>query len=283
MQPVLSPWTEAFDSFARSIHRRAIIVAPFITEQPLQRFASLLYKKSPPHVSLLTNLAADSLLQGSLDTKAIANFCKKFPKTTVHHLPGLHAKVYVADEHTAIITSGNLTRGSLCQNYEYGIQVHDPAVIRGIARDLVDYGDLGARVSLEELDRLAEVSEVLKYKYNSALNSARIQFRKEFENQLEVTRESLRQLRGKQGESTNSIFVRTLLYLLRKGPLTTRDIHPLMHNIHPDLCDDHTDRVINGVHFGREWKHRVRGAQVDLRRKGLIELVEGKWRLAQEE
>lgn len=283
MKTVLSPWIKSFDRFARSIHRRAIIVAPFITEQPLQRFASLIYRKSPPQVSLLTNLAADSMLQGSLDTKAIAKFCKKFPKTTVHHLPGLHAKVYVADEHTAIITSGNLTRGSLCQNYEYGIQIHDPAVVRGIARDLVDYGELGARVSLEELDHLVEVSETLKKRYNSVLSSARIQFREDFEDQLEATRESLRQLRGKPRESTNSIFARTLLYLLRKGPMTTRDIHPLVHNIHPDLCDDHIDRVINGVHFGREWKHRVRGAQVDLRRKGLIELVEGKWRLVRKE
>ena len=280
MKSVLSPWATSFDGFAHSINQYAIIVAPFITEQPLQQLASGLHKRDT-RVSFLTNLAADSLLHGSLDAKAILDFCKDFPETTVHHLPGLHAKVYVADEHTAIVTSGNLTSHSLHQNFEYGVKVDDPVLVREIARDLVDYRSLGAQVSVEELDRIAGLSRVLKDKYANVLNSTRTSLRKEFEEQLETTHETLRELRGKPGESTNSIFVRTLLYLLGKGPMRTRDIHPLIRNIHPDLCDDDTDRVINGVHFGREWKHRVRGAQVDLRRKGTIELVGGKWRLVQ--
>ena len=283
MQSILSPWTGAFDSFARSVQQRAILVAPFITEPPLRRFASLLYKKSHPQISLLTNLAADSMLRGSLDTGAIVAFARQFPRTVVRHLPGLHAKVYVADEHTAIITSGNLTGGSLSQNYEYGIRIHDPAVVRRIAGDLADYSELGAQVSLEELERLVEITDILKKNYNAVVTSARSQLKKDFETQLEATRESLRELRGKSGESTNAIFVRTLMYLLERGPLTTREIHPLIQNIHPDLCDDSADRVINGVHFGRKWKHRVRGAQVDLRRKGLLELVEGKWHLVGKE
>lgn len=279
MQSVLSPWADVFDRFARSIRRRAIIVAPYITEQPLRQLAARLDRRRSTKVSLLTNLATDSLVQGSLDARAITDFCREIPGTTVRHLPGLHAKVYVADEHTAIITSGNLTSGSLLQNFEYGVQIHDPVLVRGIASDVADYGDLGVQVSLEELDYLAGLSSSLKSKYANVLGSARTNYRKEFEDQLEATRESLRQLRGKPGESTNSIFVRTLLYLLKKGPMRTREIHPLIRNIHPDLCDDHIDRVINDVHFGREWKHRVRSAQVNLRRKGLIELVDGKWRL----
>lgn len=278
MKSVLSPWTKSFDSFARSIDRSAIIVAPYITEQPLQQLASSLHSKDI-RVSFLTSLAADSLLHGSLDAKAISNFCRCFPETTVHHLPGLHAKVYVADEHTAIVTSGNLTGGSLYQNFEYGVQIDDPALVRGIARDLVDYRSLGARVSVEELARIAELSGTLKGKYANILNSTRTSLRKEFEEQLEATHETLRELRGKPGESTNSIFVRTLLYCLGKGPMSTEDLHLLIRNIHPDICDDNIDRVINGVRFGREWKHRVRGAQVVLRRRGLIELVEGRWHL----
>ena len=243
------------------------------------RFISLLQGRTPPHVVLLTNLAPGSMLQGSLDTKAVAKFCKEFPEITVRHLPGLHAKSYVADEHTAIVTSGNLTSSSLFQNYEYGIQVDDPAAVRRIASDLVAYGRLGTQVSIDELDRLAEISESLKAKYSEALNSAQKRFKDEFEQQLEVMVESLRLLRAKPGESTNSIFARTIVYILRDGPLATRDIHPLISMIHPDLCDDRIDRVINGVRFGRAWKHRVRGAQVNLRRQGLIELAGGNWHL----
>ena len=221
MQTVRSPWAKTFDSFVRSVRQRAIIVSPFITEEPLLRFTSLLQGRTPPHVVLLTNLAPGSMLQGSLDTKAVAKFCKEFPEITVRHLPGLHAKSYVADEHTAIVTSGNLTSSSLFQNYEYGIQVDDPAAVRRIASDLVAYGRLGTQVSIDELDRLAEISESLKAKYSEALNSAQKRFKDEFEQQLEVTVESLRLLRAKPGESTNSIFARTIVYILRDGPLAT--------------------------------------------------------------
>lgn len=279
MQPVLSPWTETFDCFVRSIRDRAIVAAPFITQKPLQKLALGIPKKNFPQFSLLTNLSADSLLQKSLDTKAIADFCKSFPETTVHHLPGLHAKVYIADKHTAIVTSGNLTDNSLHRNFEYGIQIHDPVKVEKIANDLIGYRNLGSLISIEDLDHLTELSEILRSKYANTINSTRAGSKKEFEDQLEAIDESLRELRGRPGESTNSIFTRTLLYLLNKESLSTRDIHPLIRNIHPDLCDERTDRVIHGIHFGREWKHRVRGAQVDLRRKGLIELVEGKWRL----
>lgn len=279
MKPILSPWSEEFEDFARAIDRSAIVVAPFITARPLQRFVSLLDSCSQPRISLITNLAVDSLLQGSVDGNAIAEFCRMIPTATVRHLPGLHAKAYVADEHMAIITSGNLTLDSLYRNYEYGIQIHDPTIVRRIARDLQDYGSLGASVSLEEMDHIADVAATLRDKHSRKLNSARINLRQEFEIQLESVRESLMRLRGKPGESTNAIFARTILYLLKNKSLTTREMHPLIQNIHPDLCDDQIDRIINGIQFGKEWKHRVRGAQVDLRRKGLIELVNGHWQL----
>ena len=279
MKPILSPWTDTFDSFAQSIRQSAIVVAPFITDQPLQQLASRLSGRADLRISIVTNLAPDSLLQGYLDSNALADFCKEFSDTIVYHLPGLHAKVYVADDHTAIITSGNLTSNSLHHNFEYGIELHAPVMVRRITRDLVEYSELGARVTVNELDRLTAIVEILKDKYARTLGSTRTSLRREFENQLERTNESLRELRGSRGESTNSIFARTLLYLLKKGPMETRNIHPLIRDIHPDLCDDRTHRIINGVHFGREWKHRVRGAQVDLRRRGLIELADGEWRL----
>ena len=283
MQTISSPWSTTFEGFVRSINRHAIIVAPFITGRPLQDFSSLLNTTNLPQIDLLTNLTPDSLLNGSTDSGAIAEFCRAVPRAIVRHLPGLHAKVYVADDHTAIVTSGNLTFGSLYHNYEYGILVKDSALVRRIARDLQEYSNLGALVSLDELDHLAEASRSLRDKHSRALSSARASIRQEFSIQLEAVHESLRQLRGKPSESTNSIFSRTILYLLNNGPLTTREMHPLIQNIHPDLCDDSVERVINNIHFGKEWKHRVRGAQVDLRRKGTIHLVAGKWLLVQKQ
>ena len=279
MQTILSPWSNTFEGFVRSIRRRAIVVAPFITAQPLDLFTSLLDADANPQISLLTNLSADSLLQGSVDGRAIAEFCRNTPATTVRHLPGLHAKAYVADEHTAIITSGNLTQGSLSRNYEYGIKVSDPKTIRMIARDLQEYAYLGAAVSLDEIDYIVNITATLRDKHAKALNSRRNELRREFEDHLAAVQESLIELRAKPGESTQAVFKRTILYVLRTGPLTTRQIHPLIQNIHPDLCNDGEDRVIEGIRFGKAWKHRVRSAQQALKRDGLIENADTHWRI----
>ena len=283
VQPILSPWHETFEDFARSIRQEAVIVAPFITEPPLRRLASLLCAGRCPQISVLTNLSEDSLLHGLVNGGAIADFCRAVPTTAVRHLPGLHAKAYVADDHTAIVTSGNLTAGSMFRNYEYGIRITDPPLVRRIASDLLEYGSLGTPVSIAELDSLAGIAQSLRDKHSAALRSANADMQREFEEQLATAQETLRQLRAKPGESANSIFARTILHILSNGPLPTEAIHPLVQNIHPDLCDDGIDRVINGVHFGVRWKHLVRRAQQHLRDSGRIERVDGEWRLVKDE
>ena len=103
--------------------------------------------------------------------------------------------------------------------------------------------------------------------------------RKEFHDNMELARAALVNLRAKPGETTHSIFARTILHLLKSEPLSTREMQPIIQAIHPDLCDDSADRVINGVRFGKMWKHTIRGSQVYLRRQGRIELRQKKWRL----
>ena len=277
MTTIASPWAGKFDAFARSIRDKALLVAPYIARAPLERMAALLRLDNPPQVNILTNLAVDSMLHGSIDPDAIASFCRRHPLTTVRHLPGLHAKAYIADDHLAIITSGNLTDSSLNRNYEYGIRITDRDTVRKIARDLQEYGNLGSEVTLTELE---QVTENLRARYDDTVKTARTAVRTEFEQQREAIRETLRSIRARPGESTNSIFSRTILYLLRGNALTTPEIHSLVADTHPDLCDDSIDRVINGVSFGRRWKHMVRNAQLNLRRRGLIQRNGQQWSLA---
>jgi hypothetical protein len=78
----------------------------------------------------------------------------------------------------------------------------------------------------------------------------------------------------------HTVFAKTILYILEHhGRLSTEELHPLIERIHPDLCDNTVDRVIDGKRFGKKWKHAVRTAQQDLKQKGRIELVGGKWAL----
>ncbi|MFQ6007779.1 MAG: hypothetical protein ACE5K8_02400, partial [Candidatus Zixiibacteriota bacterium] len=58
------------------------------------------------------------------------------------------------------------------------------------------------------------------------------------------------------GRAPHAIFAEAILYLLRIGPATTEELHAKIQAIHPDLCDDSIDRVIDGRHFGKKWKHK---------------------------
>jgi hypothetical protein len=62
--------------------------------------------------------------------------------------------------------------------------------------------------------------------------------------------------------------------------MATEQMHPLIQAIHPDLCDDSIDRVIDGKRFGKKWKHAVRTAQQQLKKRGVVKYEEGLWRLA---
>lgn len=277
MRLLVSPWIASFDYFARSISRRALLVSPFISGDPLQRITSILGTHTSVTIQMLTSLNVDNLIQGATDVGAIASFCRAIPSTTVYHLPRLHAKAYTADDTLAILTSANLTGAGLIQNYEYGVEITDPILVSKISEDLKAYRDLGAEVSLSELDRLAEISRELQKGQAEVVKSARQALKKEFGRKLEVATEAVMYLRAKPGETTNKIFSRTILYLLRSGPLSTEQMHSLIQSIHPDLCDDTVDRIIGGVHFGKRWKHMVRNAQQSLKNAGLIRFDGHKW------
>ena len=76
----------------------------------------------------------------------------------------------------------------------------------------------------------------------------------------------------------HTVFAKSIGYLLRKnGPMTTVQLHELIRELHPDLCDDSVDRVIDGKHFGKKWKHAVRTAQQSLKKKGEAEFANGVW------
>jgi phosphatidylserine/phosphatidylglycerophosphate/cardiolipin synthase-like enzyme len=57
----------------------------------------------------------------------------------------LHAKIYMADRKEAIVTSANLTKGGTEANFEGGIWVNDPVVLKEICRFVDDICQIEAR------------------------------------------------------------------------------------------------------------------------------------------
>ncbi len=160
---ITSPWDDAFIEFLKQIDQEALIVSPYITKEALQLLTTVGNKHHSKKFRIFTDINADSLMYGSLDVEAIEIFSKNFPDTVVKHLPELHAKVYIADQHTAIVTSGNLTHSSLSSNLEYGVQITDEKQVGLIKKNLLDYENKwGVHLSKEDLIELSKVSKQFK-------------------------------------------------------------------------------------------------------------------------
>jgi hypothetical protein len=232
-----------------------------------------------PSLTLVTDLSSDTCLSGATDVKAVAKLVTACPNARLFFLPSLHAKVYIADERAAVVTSANFTDSGWLRNIEYGVGTHDPEKIREIRRNIADFSLLGSVVDAEQVQRLAiEVTDLRELR-RRAERSIRGTLRRELARRMELHQEQVLRIRS-AGRTAHAIFADTILFLLRHGPMSTRDMNPAIQRIHPDLCDDTIDRVIDGRHFGKKWKHAVRTSQVTLRRQGAIVLRDGLWTIA---
>lgn len=294
MQLIRSPWSETFDEFGQEIHAEAILVAPFIRAEPLEQLKKpLLQLESRPRIHLITNLAADSLFRGMVDTAAITDFARDLSeeRVTVRNLPGLHAKTYVADESLAIITSGNLTRASLDTNSEYGVKVTNPERVRQIIADIRAYSSLSTEIPLSHLEQVT--ARTLLIQKSAEFRSAENEAVRYLQLDLDAILSDLKpgpkpddlapfDLSEPRGELPRQVFGRTILNLLReRGPLSTRELYPLIRERHPELCDNSVPReTTTGVrHKDPHWKYQVRVAQKRHREGGrIVRLAEGKWR-----
>lgn len=280
-QLLRSPWTSRFEELVSCANRSLILCAPYIGRGPCARVISRIHSgvHESFQLTVLTDLSRDNILSGATDVGALADVVQAYPGTAVRFLPSLHAKVYVADELQAIITSGNLTDSGLLRNFEYGVVFSDNETVRAIRDDVLQYASLGSPISHEQLLLFSRIAEELREMRKTAETSIRRNIRNEFERRLCEADAEILQVRA-AGRTAHAIFADAIMHLLRKGPLTTQEMHQAIKHIHPDLCDDTIDRVIDGRHFGKKWKHGVRTAQVFLRRRGDIYLDEGVWRLA---
>ena len=109
---IRSPWESEFRELVRSAGERLIISAPFITKHGWRALEDELAARDVS-LRVSTSLRARAASTGALDVAVLAEAHGRVPDIELRNVLGLHAKVYVADDRAAIITSGNLTRASL--------------------------------------------------------------------------------------------------------------------------------------------------------------------------
>lgn len=277
-------WIRHLVALIHSVRDCLLISSPYITSAGCGLVSTALAanNRKVSSVSILTDLSPLAICQGANDPEALRALFGHGYRVDIYHLPRLHAKVYVADTHTAIVTSGNLTSGGLVHNFEYGICVSEPTTVLRIHADITAYSRLGAPMSNEHLTRYCEVADEVRAMFRRSQAAINRSVRRRLASVVREAEDELIRLRL-AGGAMHTVFAKTILYLLRSlGPLTTVEIHMRIEAIHPDLCDNTVDRIIDGKHFGKKWKHAVRTAQQQLKKQGVIELRGDCWRLTSE-
>ncbi|MCA9287944.1 MAG: phospholipase D family protein [Phycisphaerales bacterium] len=264
-----------------SARERLLLCAPFVSTHAAELIERCCVSADAigARSTILTDLSPRAVCDGATDPGAVVRLQRALPGCRVVHLPRLHAKVYLADGQRAIVTSGNLTAGGLRYNHECGVLLDAVSAVQRLEREILAYGALGCSLDSNALGEYSDLASSVVDAERREKRSATQAARKALAAALSQAESML--IRARLGGGPmHPVFERTILFLLtRSGPLPTTRLHPLVQQIHPDLCDDSVDRVIDGVHFGKKWKHAVRTAQQQLRKKGLVELVDGAWRL----
>lgn len=275
---LMSPWKNEFVDVLKKTKEHLFISSPFINAGGTKTLSTAIIKKDL-ELTLLTNLTVRNIQNNSTDPQALLSLYDNFRSVSLSSLGRLHAKVYVVDEDVAVITSANLTDGGLINNFEYGVLIENREVVNAIKKDLQKYFDLGNIFPLETLREIAkEASELIRVENEFKEDTRNTKLSRLLNKKADDLNYELLKNRVSKGRTINGIFAETILYLLeKKGALSTEELHPLIQDIHPDICDDSIDRVINGQHFGKKWKHLVRNAQQSLKNKGLIALKNNRW------
>lgn len=273
-------WHSALAQLVAESTKYVLVAAPYITGEG----SRVILNSLPTNVCrtgqlyLLTDLSPSHICDGSLEPAAIGELCDSVTATNVWHIPRLHAKVYIADGVRALVTSGNLTAAGMFHNLEYGVDIHDPAHVKTILDHLAFYQATGTAITRSQLAKYETAALVLRDEYRSLRRSASATATKAFRTAMRQAEDELVRLKL-GGGALHTVFARTIEFLLRKyGPLSTVQIHDYVKALHPELCDDAIDRVIDGVHFGKKWKHAVRTSQQMLKKRGSIHYANKVWR-----
>jgi len=271
-------WKDEFINILSRTKKEIFISSPYINVAGVEILSNIIQMKSSINIFLLTNLTIQNIINRSNEPSALLELYKLFNQVKISSLGKLHAKVYIIDNEIGIITSANLTSGGLLNNFEYGILIDDKNVASTIKNGMLKYFSVGNIFDENLLVIINEESKKLyKIKYETDNLAKDTKLAQLLKKAAETIDSQLLKNRIKS-KTINAIFSDTIVYILKKkGSLNTSKINPLIQSIHPDICDDSIDRVIEGQHFGKKWKHSVRSAQQSLKREGLIYLKDRKW------
>ncbi len=267
VQLLSGAWRSYLRDIASAATRSILIVAPYIKNDE----AAWLCDHVRPGIEAitLTNLDREAVSTSALDLTALQRLLQMSPSSRLFGLSNLHAKVFVADEKAAIVTSGNLTRSGLDSNIEYGVLLRQPRIVRAVREDMLSFTPLGNQVDADTLAKLLPLESELRLARENINRSPTPDAQRRFDTVMREARIAL--VSAQLGNRTaHAAFGDAIQFVLAKGPQSTKIIEQEVRQLMPALCDDNEYFMIKGERYGKTWKRRLRHAQLHLKRRGVL-------------
>lgn len=254
-------WRDGWADFLSLTCSKLVLVCPYIRRSEVNFVLNNIRRET--NLCTMTSIREDSIRSGALEMDALAALSERAFDDTVINLPNLHAKIMIADNNRAIVTSANLTSSGIDKNYEYGVEFAGKHVVNRICADVQNYRDIGVPVSAEKIREISALAD----------NINRIERKKPAEKDLTQAIESLKHecAIAQIGKKTaTTLFADAVLYALQHKAMTTKNLHNFIQRLYPTLCEDDRERIIGGISYGKLWKHHLRNAQQQLKRQNKV-------------
>ncbi|NLO04799.1 MAG: hypothetical protein GX131_03100 [candidate division WS1 bacterium] len=156
---LLSPWDDVFVQLIRSAHTSADICAPFVNRGGTDLLLKDLTAQA--HVRLLSSFNAAHFCGGYSDTRAFRDVLLRGGE--VKNCQRLHAKIYLFDQTSAVVTSANLTNGGLRTNVECGVLLRDNETVAHLSEAFAQLWDdeASGRIGSDTLDEIESIVRLL--------------------------------------------------------------------------------------------------------------------------
>ena len=160
LQIVVTPTFNWLAERARACKTRMLVGSPYVNDG-IRRLTDMVSGDVARTLITRTDLRDFALGSSSLST-----LCTLAGQgVAVHSLHRLHAKMYIFDDTSALVTSANATNSGMLRNLECGLGTGDSQVVQGLAKSLL--GGFGAEeppceMSHDELNALYAPLETIR-------------------------------------------------------------------------------------------------------------------------
>ena len=132
LQVVITPTFDWLAERARACRSRMLVGSPYVNDGIIR-----LTEMVAGGVTL-TLVTRTDLRDFALGSSSLSTLCTLAGQgVAVHSLHGLHAKMYIFDDTSALVTSANATHSGMLRNLECGLGTGDSQVVQDLAESLL--------------------------------------------------------------------------------------------------------------------------------------------------